>query len=963
MNHPVLHMLLALLAIAAGCNMATLVSKLPAWITYTDKLSATCTNRIEPREMSSLLFARMKCMSVQRINLKCLQERSSWQPRVYKQPCGWIDSRQNTSMENWIIKVNRHFSLRLYFRQFNLPMPLGWCHRFQSSESLLFCTPVEKSNIRPEDECSPILCGKRSPFTLTWRSNTLGIHYLKLQEPPRMGHFLLHYQVQERREDNQTTKIVSQTTLVQNITFRMNLGSSFSFRHPQLRQLYSLHLLGQRINVLDLSLRLKESSNINVQLGVFEGPGAAEIHRHPDQEVLLEGKVIYFVTFQGFVQITCTLTECKKISLQYVWVGVFHFSPRFELAGYDTELQLKHDPQQCSSVYTDIWYCAFATRSNSEKNLRVFFNYITFDGPHFLGLMSEKYDCLMAGVTVADIMREQYLSGMMKLPITSIGGISEEFVIDTSLQELTTCSKLMYEKLGQNTYEFPMDTYVSVSDMVILVFYAYGAYINLSTSNVLLTITETPCDGVTIGCPQIPGDGYAEIGSKLIFSQKSRLILKRNMCDIGSMLTIGIFTEEAGTSIQINLCSHHNRNVTFIKILPYFEGKESCVFIQLDPYSRHKGAVECILSEANSQGDVLDASVNISVPQNVYCSEILDVKYLAVVLYNPEEEKVKYELSPETIKEFVEYTIMFDHHCARITIQTSLHCRSAENISKFELTEERIQYDIQRHKNMFICIDLSTTLFWNEHTYLVVAKSLVSEVLLSYFSSLRPFGDVSAAYLSEMLGAMELKLSIYINFGCPSICRHFDLHLAYMEPVEGKTVVIQWHLDMVNISWHVITTSQLLFPGTHWLIYIKQLFNLTSCGGAICSTLIQANDSTSRKGFERFDPNMLEVNVSDPSDFAQYIMLWTSNDYTWYEANTICTDLGMNLPSITSEQEYELVRRMLSGENYQASPFFKTVTPCKVNSPLCVIHIGMQVKVRQSLYANINFAGLINSFL
>ena len=92
----------------------------------------------------------------------------------------------------------------------------------------------------------------------------------------------------------------------------------------------------------------------------------------------------------------------------------------------------------------------------------------------------------------------------------------------------------------------------------------------------------------------------------------------------------------------------------------------------------------------------------------------------------------------------------------------------------------------------------------------------------------------------------------------------------------------------------------------------------------------------------------VSVSRSIPYVFATYVLLWVTQPYSWEDAETVCKDMGWHLASVSSEEEYFIVKGMLKGEEYQVNQGIyevSPVTPCKLASPLCVVHIGMQAKV------------------
>ena len=92
------------------------------------------------------------------------------------------------------------------------------------------------------------------------------------------------------------------------------------------------------------------------------------------------------------------------------------------------------------------------------------------------------------------------------------------------------------------------------------------------------------------------------------------------------------------------------------------------------------------------------------------------------------------------------------------------------------------------------------------------------------------------------------------------------------------------------------------------------------------------------------------VSVSDDvsSLFASYTYLWVLKNLTWIEANATCSNLSMDLPSISSDDELELISHFLLGEAHlpeEKENVMPILTPCRLESPICVIFLGLWTQV------------------
>ena len=102
--------------------------------------------------------------------------------------------------------------------------------------------------------------------------------------------------------------------------------------------------------------------------------------------------------------------------------------------------------------------------------------------------------------------------------------------------------------------------------------------------------------------------------------------------------------------------------------------------------------------------------------------------------------------------------------------------------------------------------------------------------------------------------------------------------------------------------------------------------------------------------------NLVMANGSTPT-FGVYSYLWTQDKFTWNQAYTSCMQLGSHLASISSDQEFNIVKDLLAGRGYTLPDTdshvgehveYSILTPCRLESRLCMIYLGLRSNVRPS---------------
>lgn len=957
--------LLIVVTLQTPCSLQTSPRSLALWTVYTDKIVTTCIEYEYLKNTRLLFGALANCINHQRRYLHCLPEEPAVSTTYLTTPCGWINSSQDGNSHSlWNIKIHHQFSLLATFHEFNLPFPDGSCDKLQGSETLVL-KKGETDNNQTKQDSTRYLCGKRSLFSLKWPNNELVLNYREEADmtfpgvlfssdviswiTERSGHFILKYQVCEGSYtvNDVIGQVITHSTLAKRTdVFTLTVGDLKHNSVSSKRTTYSVHFLGERLRVLDLSLSFQNISERAFQVSAFEGPGSAEIYQHPDQDAILLGETIYFISFQGFVEIKCVQLKCRNLYLHYIWSLVHDFSKTVILDG---EFTINYPNGFCAKDYEKLLYCAYILMGPHRLALRITFDHLSFKGSDFLGSQSGQYQCIFAGVAVADKLRYEILQQEdFVFPFITDGDTSREFVTDAIFPEFQHCSRASKPKTYQNQLEFPTDSIVSTSRGLVLVLYAYEEYVE--KFSLKLTVTPTSCIGVITGCYEIPGDAYAQIAPGLFYTWESRFMMKLAYCKNDNFLFIDIpalHSTDVHISLKLTFCTDTARHYTSIRILSSLasSGDGRCVELHSNPHSRLKESLWCNMFDDDIWSQVKH-KIDRSGPwmKSVYCrkhsNETLDWKQQGIGEYDVIMKREDHHLLNA-----LNWIEQFQPKCWLFVINVTMPCHSTERI-KSVLSDALIQQDLQRYKRVHVCPESQTTFVSSNTTTRVYMKQLgILGEIDNYRRNGKQYGLVAKSYLSWTLGQSELTLTVSVKEQCPDHCRKFELHFTYIEPVDRGTVILQWQL-LFSDSKQSIVISQLPTDNSAWLLYATQIAMLGVCKKDTCDVeIIKSVTNDPYLGH-----NLLTLDHPGSSVFAHYVLLWTSDDYSWYEAEQVCTQMDMHLASITSQEEYQLVTGMLSGEGYRTEFHHESriLTPCKTVSYLCTIYIGMLVKVKTS---------------
>lgn len=596
----------------------------------------------------------------------------------------------------------------------------------------------------------------------------------------RGGSFQLEYQVcrpglEIRGADIIPHKFMVKTTTVSILSLvrlhhRVNVGGRACYKVYK----HDVHLLGSRLRVLDLSLdTLLNKKEWN--LDVYEGPGPAAMHRHPDSDYLLDGEWIYFVTFQGYIRIECSVMEHKYLKFSYVWKLASDYATFLEMEHIEMNIPL--ETSWCANAYLNsLIYCICQIQTrHAEYNLQVDFDTIFFDGPDFLSDTPEthRHRCLLAGVSVIDRFRVT-LNLEQDTLMKDIGDLSRDVIIDPVLPVLTTCYDVSFKDSKTPIYHKQPMEFVSASGIIFLVIYAYGAYINLDTSYVSLRVSQTSCTGLTLGCYPIPRSGFLEIGETAVFSADRRLKAKGNTCQGSSLLVIGITAPTAGGLwVEVTFCNFsENTVISVVSQLSVGDTTRSCLMMTLNPYATYGRSRKCALSETNSISD----------HPHQYATTVRRVQSLQCNLF---------ETTQLHFVQDDQYTLVaaVNPACVYVSTKVTVPCAGANSVPNFLLTDDVFLTDLTLDKIMKMCtnsISVNTSHF--VRIYIEQPESLWA---LDEFVTINSQWDELTSFLfNRDIGRVRMQITLSISDQYLTDCMQLSLRVAYRDLANKQLVLL-----------------------------------------------------------------------------------------------------------------------------------------------------------------------------
>ena len=923
----------------------------PTWSQYTDTMYARCISR-KDATVSSKLTTLRNCFNVQRDYAQCI---SSNRPEdsllvvpstssVLQTPCGSVhllntiatpfDTRQ------WRITVNNQFYLNLTFLELVLPMPYSTCDRNQGSENL---------QIRHQEDVTlkdaVFLCGEHSPFSLVWRDSRARLVYRRLRPITQIGHFSIQYQVCNQWVRTLKVATIHQSLALQPVKFFLfRLSEFYSFESGPRNVTHSVHLLGSRLRMLDMMFVLQGTDKEHFSIDAFDGPGPAELHRHHIDQQAEHPKWVNFLTFQAYLQITCEKYHCSGIFVKYRWPSGLRYihnlmAPR--------EMSKDDFTRLCSKG--SYWHCLFQLGTTVRENVELSLQEVNFHGPDYL--RGESRNCLLAGVTIADgyrgtIMnndqRESYFEGL--------GDIPRELAVDSVFPEITTCYKLFLEDGDRVVMALPMDAFVSFSQTLLLVIYAYGAYVDLSKSHVKVVIRPSHSAGLIVGCPTIPADGYLTTKSEYSWSASTSNV-KQSICPLGNILLMKLFPllpEDDALTSDVIFCTPQEQGLPNMVVLaPHLSdqigsGAVRSLFVQVNPYT-----VELEMYCHIQVNDVKLSTQKLYYDLSIKNPVLLGGEAYRIVAESRTSAIHHYRTRELTGRYLMLHIFMLPTY-PNMKLNVTLLCSEALRLEPSEGRDGRFEHHLKQAAVTAQCLNYLIPLSYitkdnKKNTRLLYISQPYYQTIFDHLTHRKAkAGRLTALMFDWEVGKFLHTVNISLYGKCAVDCRHVQVQIVYKTLVSHSIVSLEWNVILTSSGIQVILSDM---PESGLLLYIMPRND--TCIEKVCSANIDIR-------YNAKEDHALPIKngaASNQTPFAEYHLLWTHRRHTWDAAEEICQQLdGMHLASISSEKEYLLVSRMLLGSAYYdmdiGTSRVPLITPCLLGSPLCVIHIGLKVKVR-----------------
>ena len=957
-----LRLLLVITAALLILNSATSRQgkKVSTWSKYTDATCAVCIRQKDPT-ISMKLTTLLHCFNVQRKHLRCVFSSqlsdnflapTSTISRL-RTPCGLIHLpnklEASISTRRWTITVHSQLHLNLTFLELVLPMPYGRCDLSHASEYLLIRCDINLLDLTPKDAI--FLCGEYSPFSLVLTDSRALLVYKRVPSVTQIGHFRIQYQACDQRIRMPRVHIIRQASVSQPAGLTtLQLSKLRFFESGPKHVMYTVHLLGNRFKLLDMRFISVDTAKEQLSIDAFDGPGPAELHRHRIEHEVLVTERIHFSTFQAYLQITCEKYHCGGIFIKYGWTSAppyYHNVRVFK----DFIITLSDVARTCSQG--NHWYCMFSINTHVGENVEISLQTVKFHGPDYLGGFSEPYDCLLAGVTIADAYRTTFIK-RENSNFKDLGDIPRDLAVDSVFPEITTCHDVPLALGDRVVWGFPIDTFVSYGSRLILVIYAYGAYVDLNKSEIKMLARPSHSAGLIVSCPTILADGYLGIGSKGFSGSVATSQVKPMTCPMGNILYVRLtnLNQERKNSLTSHLiiCTQSTRRLTKVTIAPALStqigsGAVRSLFVQRNPYTAET-EMDCHIQVENlGLMKQLRYDLSIKVPVivgSIPYSVLADTSLTSGTLNFGERKQLVGQYWKLHIWTLSSYIINMEINASLPCAKAIRHELNGDNENKFQLHLQEAAGTPYCQNYLIPLWNNDNNSTSNNNTHVIYfPKVLFLTAFDTIIDTEAKMGKVTAHAVNLDIGVFLFVVKIHVHDKCAQHCKHISVQIVYRALVSHNIVSLRWNL-ILNSSSFQITLSDMPMSGV--LLYVTSLND--ACIQNVCSANIDVQ-------YDDKKDHVLSIwngSASDQAPFAEYQLLWSDREYTWDEAEQICQELdGMNLASISSEKEYLLITRMLLGGAYHVfdTDEFRLpiLTPCLMGSQLCVIHIGLQRQV------------------
>ena len=932
----------------------------PARASYLDKISSVCLPKWASLSMLDVTRHNVACIRQQRLYLQCIPYRKPFfsyflKSSRYTKPCGFIRSHQHyrSRVRHWDISVVQGSYLNLTFHRFSLPMGHGLCKQRQGSEFVF----VHQTNKFHQTSATEVyLCGKRSPFSLLLNSSSAGItHSTEMRfKFDNVGFFVMNYQLYDAG-DAAVDAVINHYRVTDNMGI-LHIRQLFLYQVVNDSKEISLHIVGDRFQILHLSVNGTQRLLNYLNIAAYDGPSPSQKHQvFPSTKNGSDILQIKFATFQAYLKLVCNKWQCRRLKLHYIFrstlIDVKPYLTYTEVAFQQQQIVSIDLPHQAVCMTGALLYCLFEINLESKlagtktfagshiyDKVNITFEKIVFPGPDYIGNYPEENMCLLAGISVVDAYRLEIMQGFSMSESNPV----KRDVIDSVLPEVTMCYTIPQEKTGEPgkfVRDLPMKVFLSMSQTVYILIYAYGAFIDLNKYLFSLTASITNCLGVMIDCPISTTDSLLTLSrDKKLFTTKRQIPGKEEVCPFGHLSLIDITydqSEHYKSHLYIHYCTDirkYHTHAVMKHVTNFGAHSEKCLFVQSNP----SPALSDRFCDATISGFNM-FSVKFSLFQSLKCT--FAAKTESLFLLHGDTQGLLLNTPPsQRVFNGTMLAVMYRSNCLHYSVKVTSQClapeKSAVNLSA--QWEDAIVFNDEVRP---ICNQYTLQVDTTQMHKIDVRKHILM-FALEFDSVLEEIGTIFnflSHIINEFLGfyALVMRLSLFGN--CSRSCSRYEISVVYEESSERALVLLQWKAHLQTSRDFEIVLPQIPLRG--WLIYIQHLC-FTNSVQDNCYVVVLLSD-TNQIGTE----NLQDALLPNLTSFATYHFLWTKEEYTWLDAESLCAGLGMHLVSITSDSEQLIVTDMLAGAGFYGG-LGSLLTPCRLETPLCIIYIGLQVEVK-----------------
>ena len=679
------------------------------------------------------------------------------------------------------------------------------------------------------------LCGRHSPFSLVWRGSLAVLVYRRVPSITQIGHFRIQYQVCDQKVRTVNVNTVSGLSALQSAnSTRLKLSKlPFYENYGPKHLIYTVHLLGNRLKLLDIMFVLVDTKKEHFSVDAFDGPGPAELHRYPTKDQALDNKWIEFSMFQAYLQITCEKYHCVGIFIKYRWTSALPYAYPVKLS-QDVSITVSNEFTRICSR-DNHWYCMFSIDTHGSENVKISLQKVNFHGgPDYLGGLSKSYNCLLAGVTIADGHRTTFMSSDESY-IENLGGIPRDLAVNSVLPEITTCHDVPLAVGGRVARGFPIDTFVSCGSIMLLVIYTYGAYIDLSNSDIKIVARPSYSAGLIVSCSSLLADGFLEIGTSHVSGHVVLSHVKPSDCPTGNMLYVmlgssksSVITRDTELSTVVIFCTHQQSSVTTVGIYPpvsYQIGsmKARSFLVQINPYA---GDID---KECHFHVRDFRASQRLTYDLSVKVPVSLSRVSFSVEARSLTSDLISFDKREQLSGQYLQLHFLKRSRYVGAEINASLPCPEAVRLEQSEETDQVFEHHLQQAADTADCRNYTIPL-WNSdqnsnnnnnnnnNTHLIYLPKISTMTSFDVIiKSTFKMGKLSALLFNRKLGEFLFIVKIHLHGNCGQHCKYITVQIVYRTLVSHSIVSLRWNL-VLNSSDSQLILSDMPVSGV--LLYV-----------------------------------------------------------------------------------------------------------------------------------------------